>query len=631
MFIINMLATDKLYIIIIQNFNKYMKKFIFLALLSPLINIYAQELDESFLKSLPTDVRNDIIERANSKTDANEINYRSSEFSSKLEYQEDLESLKLRLQEDLEELERRLQSDESLYKNLKGELELFGSDFFNTFQTSFMPINEPNPGSSYTLDTGDILEVQLIGQKDFNEPIEIRGDGSINIPDIGKLVLAGLTLNDASDVVKNRVNEIFIGTKAYITLDKIRDVNVLVSGNAANPGVYTLNGNSNLLQAINVAGGINEFGSYREINLIRNSKVIETLDVYDLLIKGNYNLNKRLRSGDVVFVSNVKKIITVEGAVKRPAKYEINEFENIDTVIFFANGIKRTADLSNIYLERILDTDLTSIPILSTSQFKSINPIDGDAIYIREYPYRTASIAGAVLKPGKYIMSPGDTTDDLIKKAGGFTENAYPFGAVYENNDAELINEKAKGILYEEFLDNIIAVSQQSVTQNFDMTPILGLAQEIKNSESNGRIIVDLVNENKENFFKVSDGDALLIPEKINNVYVYGEVSSEGAVIYSDNKNLNYFIEKSGGLKKFADSNSIYVLHPNGETQRYVTKRNIFESKPESDLEIYPGSVIFVPRKLDDSVNRRLATQAYVSILSSLGIAMASLSSINNN
>lgn len=626
-----MLASDKLYIMGTQNFNKYMKKIIFLALLSPMMNIYAQELDESFLKSLPTDVRKDVIERANSKTDSNQNNYRSSEFSSKLEYKEDLENLKLRLQTDLQELERRLQSDESLFKNSKSELKLFGSDFFSTFQTSFMPINEPNPSSSYTLDTGDILAVQLIGQKDLNETIEISGDGSINIPDIGKLILAGLSLNEASEVVKNKVNEIFIGTKAYITLDKIRDVNILVSGNAANPGVYTLNGNSNLLQAINVAGGINEFGSYREINLIRNSKVIETLDVYDLLIKGNYNLNKRLRSGDVVFVSNVKKIITVDGAVKRPAKYEINEFENIDTAIFFANGIKRTADLSNIYLERILETDLTSIPILSTSQFETINPIDGDVIYIREYPYRTASISGAVLKPGSYTMSPGDTMNDLIEKAGGFTENAYPFGAVYENNDAKLINEKAKGILYEEFLDNIIAASQQSVTQNFDMTPILGLAQEIKNSESNGRIIVDLINEDVENFIKVSDGDGLVIPEKTNNVYVYGEVSSEGAVIFSDNENINFFIEKSGGLKKFADSNSIYVLHPNGETQRFVTKRNIFESKPESDLEIFPGSVIFVPRKLDDSVNRRLATQAYVSILGNLGIALASLSSINND
>ena len=92
-----------------------------------------------------------------------------------------------------------------------------------------------------------------------------------------------------------------------------------------------------------------------------------------------------------------------------------------------------------------------------------------------------------------------------------------------------------------------------------------------------------------------------------------------------------YFVNKSGGFKKFADLNSIYILHPNGESVRYDNKRNIFESEPKSKIKVYPGSVIFVPRKLDESTPRRLATHAYVSILGNLGIALASLSSINNN
>ena len=95
--------------------------------------------------------------------------------------------------------------------------------------------------------------------------------------------------------------------------------------------------------------------------------------------------------------------------------------------------------------------------------------------------------------------------------------------------------------------------------------------------------------------------------------------------------NVEYFVNKSGGFKKFADVNSIYILHPNGESVRYENKRNIFESQPKSEVKVYPGSIIFVPRKLDESTSRRLATQAYVSILGNLGIALASLSSINNN
>ena len=221
-------------------------------------------------------------------------------------------------------------------------------------------------------------------------------------------------------------------------------------------------------------------GSYREINLLRNNKVIETLDLYDLLINGKFNISKRLRSGDVIFVSAQKSIISIDGAVKRPAKFELKNDENLDRAIFYANGIKQTADLQNIYLERILDNKIKSIPIVSLSQFSAIKPIDGDLIYIRNFPYRSATISGAVLKPGRYIMAPSETIDDLVAKAGGFTENAYPFGAIYENHDARIINNKAKEILYEEFLDNIIAMSQQNIGDKFDLTPILGLTQEIK-------------------------------------------------------------------------------------------------------------------------------------------------------
>ena len=77
-----------------------------------------------------------------------------------------------------------------------------------------------------------------------------------------------------------------------MNLDEIRDINILVSGNATNPGLYTLTGNSNILHALNIAGGVNEYGSYRAINLVRDNKVVEVLDVYDLLINGNYNLKK---------------------------------------------------------------------------------------------------------------------------------------------------------------------------------------------------------------------------------------------------------------------------------------------------------------------------------------------------
>ena len=602
----------------------------FKLILLPLItvSIIAQELDEEFLASLPDDIRKDIQETNQRKADGTAETYRPYVYSSKLKQAETFLKLKDRLESDLLELERRLDFEDSTDANQ--ELVLYGSDFFNTFQTSFMPINEPNPDSGYMLDVGDLLEIQLVGSEEYVEDLLINSDGSISMPDIGKVVIAGLSLNDASQLIKSKVKSTFIGTEAFVSLAEIRDVNILVTGNAEYPGIYTLTGNSNILHAISAAGGISEHGSLREINLIRDNTIIESLDVYDLLILGKYNLKKRLRSGDVVFVESKKSIVTIDGAVNRPAKYEVLENQNLLSIVEYANGITRNADRENISLERILDGSLKTIPVRSENQFETIMAEDGDLIYIREFPYREAKISGAVLKPGFYTMAAGETVNDLIQKAGGYTENAYQFGAIYLNEDAKSINKLSKEILYQEFLDNIIAVSQQNIGGNFDLSPIVKLTEELKDTPPNGRVVIDLLNESTIDLYNIKEGDELFVPERNNVVYVYGETSTEGAVVFAENQSVEYFVDKSGGFKKFADNESIYILHPNGESQLYRSKRSIFESRPKNEIKIYPGSIIFVPRALDESAPRRLATQAYVSILGNLGIALASLSAIND-
>ena len=607
------------------------KKIILLSLVTFFIGaqVGAQELDKEFLDSLPDDVRQDLEDKNARQELKTQETYRPYLYSSKLAQTEELLSLKDRLELDLQELERRLKTGDNL--TLKKDLVLYGSDFFNTFQTSFMPINEPNPDSGYMLDIGDVLQIQLVGQNDYIDQFPINSDGSVSLPDIGQIIIAGLSLNEASQLIKSKVNAAFIGAEAFINLAEIRDVNILVTGNAKNPGIYTLTGNSNILHAISASGGISEFGSLREINLLRDNIIIETLDVYDLLIEGQYNLKKRLRSGDVVFVEARKNIVTIDGAVNRPAKYEVSDEHTLNSVIKYANGISRTADRKNISLERILDGTLKTIPVRNESQFETIKAQDGDLIYIREYPYRQAKISGAVLKPGSYTMAAGETINDLIQKAGGYTDNAYKFGAIYLNEDAKLINEQSKEILYQEFLDNIIAVSQQNIGGSFDLAPIVQLTEDVKNIEVNGRVVIDLLNDSSIDLYNIKEGDELFVPERNNVVYVYGETSTEGAVMYSDLQDVEYYVEKSGGYKQFADNDSIYILHPNGESQLYKAQRSIFERSPKGETRIYPGSIIFVPRKLDESAPRRLATQAYVSILGNLGIALASLSAINDD
>ena len=605
-----------------------MKKYVFTFFLISSTIIGAQELDKAFLESLPKNIQEDLEEQAKENAGSEDPIYRSIENQTKLEKKR-LEDLKKRLEADLALLEEKLKEDEDNVKN-KDDLEVFGSSFFGTYQSTYMPINEPNLSPSYILDYGDYLRIQLVGEQNENKNYMINRDGSINIENLEPIILSGLTFEDASKIIKSKVKSSFIGTEAFITLSNIRDINVLVSGNAFNPGIYTVSGNSNILHVIGVAGGINEFGSYREINLIRNEEVIETLDIYDILITGKYKTKTTLRSGDIIFVAPVKKIVSIDGAVKIPAKYELNDDQYLYDVIDYANGITADADLMNIFLDRILDGKIQSLPIRNANQFKTIMSKDGDSLYIRRHTFRAVNIEGAVLKPGRYLMSDDESLDDLIEKSGGFTKNAYPFGAVYENQNAFMINAMAKDKLYQEFIDNIITVSQKN-PMGSDLTSMVELTENLKDSMPNGRVVIDFLDENATESLVLKDGDRITIPEKSDHIYIYGEVNYEGALKFDDSGDLDFYINKSGGLKENADEKGIYVLHPNGDSQRASLTKSLFQNAPSDKMILYPGSIIFVPRSIDDSASNRLAAQAYVSILGNIGIALASLSSINNN
>ena len=186
----------------------------------------------------------------------------------------------------------------------------------------------------------------------------------------------------------------------------------------------------------------------------------------------------------------------------------------------------------------------------------------------------------------------------------------------------------ANDVLYLSFIDNIISASQKN--PNFtDLSSIIEITEMLKNVDPNGRVQIDLLSN--PDSISIQNNDSLIIPEKPNHVYIYGEVSNEGALSYDNIASVKNYIARSGGLKNTADKKGIYILHPNGSTQRVSIQKNLFQNKPDQEIIVLPGSVIFVPRMLDDSVSNRIAAQAYASILGSIGITLASLSSINNN
>ncbi len=560
-------------------------------LLFSITSIFAQEYSDEFLDSLPIDLRNSLINEAQQKKDLEATQYRRPS---------------------------------SFIKKPDVNNARFGSSYFSMMQSTLMPVNEPNFDPSYILDFGDVIQLQLTGQKNQIIEIPILRDGSISLPEIGKLFLSGLNLDDASKIIKSKFENSFIGVEAYITLINVRDIQVLVTGDAYNPGPYTLNGNSNIFHALSVSGGPSELGSFRSIDLIRDGKKIHNIDLYSTFLYGESDFGTRLRSGDVVFINPAKELVSINGAVKRPSQYELKDDESLEDLIRFSNGFTPSANSNEIIQEKInSEGRVIQLKILE-KDYKNVSLDDGDSFFIQSFPLRIVKVSGAVLNPGTYRLNEGDGISELIKKAGGYNTNAYPFGGVLINESAKETEAFAKEKLFEDLL--LSSIESSSSNESDSTKNRLLLISELQEMSTPGRVIAEFdlqkLIENPELDKKLMSGDVVIIPEVLDHIYIFGEVSNQGTVRFKEDSSIEDYIDYQGGLTSLADKNSLFILHPNGLSER-ISTRNIFQDR--NNVSIYPGSIIFIPRKIPNKYRSELL-QSYTSILSNLGVSLASIS-----
>ena len=554
-------------------------------------SLFAQDFSPEFLDSLPAEVREEILNSAQKKESLESTQYRRpSTFIQK----PDVSSAR------------------------------FGNEYFSMMQSTLMPINEPNLDPNYILGFGDVLQLQLVGQKNEIIEVSLLRDGSITLPNIGKIFLSGLSLQEATKIIKTKFEISFIGVDVFVTLLNIRDIQILVSGNAFNPGPYTLNGNSNLFHALSVSGGPSDLGSFRKIDLIRDDKTLETVDLYENFIFGKNSFGPKLRSGDIIFIHPSQNLVSISGAIKRPGNYELLNTERLGSLINFANGIRSNADLDSIHIQRINDGKAIQVKA-SPDDFEEEILNDEESVFIRAYPFRSVTISGSVEKPGSYLLNEGDGILELVNLAGGYTENAFEFGGVLLNKEAFEVSQNAKEKLYEDFISSFIENSFTAGGETFESLNIF--ISELKNSAVSGRINAEFNLEKLESNpslnVKLMEGDEIIIPEVVDHIYVFGEIANQGTTSYAANQTLSGYLNNVGGMTDYADGSSIFILHPNGMSER-VSRKNVFRENRE-ELIIYPGSIIFVPREIPNTF-RAEVFQGYASILGNLGVSLASIS-----
>jgi polysaccharide biosynthesis/export protein len=309
-------------------------------------------------------------------------------------------------------------------------LSVFGYDVFSKSKpTTFAPADFASVPSSYPINSGDEVVVLLWGRINEEYRLRVSREGTINIPRIGPLSVAGLPFDAMQKNILDRVGTIE-GVNASVSMGVLRSIGVYIVGEVNSPGFYTISSLSNVTNALFAAGGPTKRGSLRTIQLKRNGKTVSTIDFYDFLLSGSDRTGLRLQSGDVIHVPVVQSMVAIAGNVRRSALYEMNGKTTLADALALAGGLSPAAWTSRIQVERFMNNRFQAVIDIESEGDKipSFDVNDGDIIKVfpvLERDKNTVYLSGNVYRPGKYEFKEGMRVTNLIPNAEALLPETY--------------------------------------------------------------------------------------------------------------------------------------------------------------------------------------------------------------
>lgn len=336
-----------------------------------------------------------------------------------------------------------------LDKNAVKQPQIFGSEFFTNASLSFEPNTSLATPASYVLGVGDELQLEIYGMQIYSGSFSVSKEGFISIPVVGQVYVNGLNFDAAKSKIKNECQKVYpslaTGASQFsLTLSKIKTIRITIIG-ARKPGNYSVSSLSTVFNALHIAGGPDGNGSYRNIELVRNNKVVKVIDIYRFLTTGNQEGNVNLEENDVINIPVYQNRVKIEGHVKRPGIFELLPNETFEDLLKYAGGFDEAAYRKNIKLVQNSE-DGTGIKVfdLTEDKYKNYKPQLGDVFKVASMLAKfenKVSVRGAVYRPDDYEFTEGMTVESLLEKADGVTEDAYLIRALLIREKADLTKE----------------------------------------------------------------------------------------------------------------------------------------------------------------------------------------------
>ncbi len=395
-------------------------------------------------------------------------------------------------------------------------LKPFGAAIFENDNLSFEPnLNIATP-QNYIIGVNDQLNIDVYGVSDITKKLKVTPEGEIRFPNLGPVKVAGLSIEDARIKLRKALAKIYPGiasgaVSVQVSISQIRSIRVTLIGEIIRPGNYDISSLSTLMNALYVSGGPNQIGSFRNIELVRNGKTLVHFDLYDFLLKSDLTKNLLLQDGDIIRVNPYQTRVTLKGAVKKPALFDVNPSESAADILRFAGGF---ADIGYKEMIRVIRLGMRNKEILSVKAtlLNNFKLMPGDTLVVDTLANmftNRVTIQGAVYYGGAYGIAELPTLKDLLLAA--------------KPKEDAFINLALLRRLKPDFTPEFI---------NFNINDVL-----------NGITQINLIREDSIQIFRISE-----LREKYT-VTINGEVNNPGIFNFSENMRAQDLVLMANGYK----------------------------------------------------------------------------------
>jgi len=472
-------------------------------------------------------------------------------------------------------LRKRWQEEMEVYRELESDVygyEIFRGNTFLSFQSN---LNIPTP-SDYVLGPGDKLFIDIYGQSENYYQAEVSPDGDLILENFGPINVSGMTVEKANIRLVNKLKKVYTGLSSKKTFVNIsvgipRAVRVNIVGEVNLPGTYNFSAFNTVYNAIYVAGGITENATLRNVKLFRNNELVNTIDIYNFLNKGDQSSNVRLENNDLIVVGPYTNRVSIFGGVKTPGKFEIKNGETVADLINYAGGFSEDSYSKSLRITRVFD-DQYKIVDVNSDQFEFFQLKSGDKIeidkVIEKYDNRLI-LKGSVYRPGIFALTEGMTVKDLIEKGEGLKPDTY-----MERSFITRTNE--------DFSTTNISFDLKKQLNSLE-DPIILKKDDILNILS--------INDLKDD----------------NYIEISGEISKPGIYPYSNNLTLNDLILLAGGVRKNATLASIEVSRANKSDENQTAQifnLSLSDLKSESNFDLEPFDNVIIRKNPEIDIKR---------------------------